>query len=220
MKTQANYIIMFDFETGGLPSKDTRAFYDIAAIEIALVVIDLRTLSIVEEKSFIFEDEYKEGLTYSKEAEDVHGITKEIRLSKGTDLKTIYKEIVALLKKYKNPRQLCNMGGHNISFDIPFLRNFFLYMKDDIDNYVKFWTDTLLWAHMASLEQENYQLHTCCVKYGIDLVNAHRALDDTKANAYLMIEFIKRLRGQGSDGNQGAALVDRDIVRFRDKFEL
>lgn len=198
MKTSAKYAIAFDFETGDLISATKKAFYDAAAVEIALVVIDLEQLSIVEEKSFIFKDEYKEGLSYSEQAELVHGITKEIRKSKGVELKEIYKYLVGLFKKYKNPRQLCHLLGHNIiSFDVPFLRNFFEYMGDDLDKYVKFYTDTMLLAHLSVLEQENYQLHTCCQINGIDLVNAHRALDDTKANALLFIEYVKRLRGQG-----------------------
>lgn len=215
MKTSAKYVIMFDFETGGIPNKDLRAFYDVAAIEIALVVIDLEKLSITEEKSFIFKDNYKDGLIYTKEAEAVHGITKEMREENGVELKTIYKEICNLFKKYKNPRQMCHMGGHNISFDIPFLKNFFEFMGDNIDNYVKFYSDTMLFAHMSALEQENYQLHTCCQLNGIDLVNAHRALDDTKANALLMIEYIKKLRGEGSSSKK-----EEKKSRFRETFAI
>lgn len=218
MKTSAKYVIMFDFESGGLPNKDLRAFYDIAAVEIALVVIDLESLSTIEEKSFIFKDNYKDGLIYSKEAEVVHGITKETREKNGIELKIIYKEICNLFKKYKNPRQMCHMGGHNISFDIPFLRNFFEYMGDNLDKYVKFYTDTMLLAHMSALEQENYQLHTCCQINGIDLVNAHRALDDTKANALLFIEYVKRLRGQGAESSSQESQGVKS--RFRETFAI
>lgn len=49
-------------------------------------------------------------------------------------------------------------------------------MNDDIDKYVKYYIDTMHWAHISSLEQENYQLGTCCQLAGIDLVDAHRAL--------------------------------------------
>ena len=206
---------MFDFESGGIPSKDKRAFYEIASVELAIVVIDVRTLEIVEEKNWIFEDEYKEDLIYAKEAEDVHGITKKIRQENGVPLKTIYKELKSIFSKYKNPRQLCCMSGHNISFDIPFLRNFFEYVGDDIDNYVKYWLDTMLLAHMSSLEQINYQLGTCCQINGIDLVDAHRALNDTAANAQLLISYIKRLRGQGVQSESKTKKV-----RYRENFQL
>lgn len=217
MKTSAKYGIVFDLETGDLISEKKRAFYDAAAIEIALVVVDFEKLSIVEEKSFIFKDEYKEDLSYSAQAEAVHGITKEIRIQNGVELKTIYKEICNLFKKYKNPRQMCHLIGHNIiSFDVPFLRNFFEYMGDNLDNYVKYYTDTMLFAHMSALEQENYQLGTCCQLNGIDLVNAHRALDDTKANALLMLEYVKKLRGEGGSSE----VKTEKKTRFRETFAI
>ena len=168
MKTSSKYVIVFDLETGGLPNKDKRAFYEIPAVEIALVVVDMEALSIVEEKSLMFERDYKEGLTYSAEAEAVHGITAEIQKEHGINLKEIYKELLALFKKYKNPRQLCTLCGHNaVGYDLPFVKNFFEYMKDDLDKYVKFCLDTMQIAHMSVLEQENYQLHTCCQINGI-----------------------------------------------------
>lgn len=207
---------MFDFETGGIPSKDKKAFYDIASVELAIVVINTINLSIIEEKSWIFEDNYKEDLIYTKEAEDVHGITQKIRQENGTPLKIIYKELKTIFAKYKNPRQLCCMSGHNISFDIPFLRNFFEYMKDNVDNYVKYWLDTLLLAHISNIEQINYQLGTCCQLNNIDLVDAHRALNDTAANAQLLISYIKRLRGQGQDNTDN----NKKKIRYRENFQL
>lgn len=218
MKTQCRYVIVVDTETSDLISKEKPAFDVVALMEVALVVVDLESLSIIEEKSFIFERDYKEGLIYSSQAEAVHGITAKIQEEKGISLKIIYKEICSLFKKYKNPRQLCHLAGHNIiSFDVPFLRNFFEYMGDDLDKYVKFYTDTMLLAHMSALEQENYQLHTCCQINGIDLVNAHRALDDTKANALLFIEYVKRLRGQGSVSQEEKK---ERKSRFRETFAI
>lgn len=219
MKTSSKYVIVFDTETGGLLNKDNQAFLDIALLELAIVVVDMESLSLIEEKSLMFERDYKEGLIYTTEAEAVHGITEKIQKEKGQSLKTIYKYMVDLFKKYKNPRQLCTLCGHNIvGYDMPFITNFFTYMNDDINKYVKFTIDTMQLAHMSALEQENYQLHTCCQLNGIDLVNAHRALDDTKANALLFIEYVKRLRGQGvkssSQESQGVK------SRFRETFAI
>lgn len=217
MKTSAKYIIVSDFETSGLCNKEKPAFDTIAAVEMAIVVIDLEKLSIVEEKSLMFERDYKEGLIYTEEAQAVHGITAEMQKENGLPLKTIYKELCSLFKKYKNPRQLCTIAGHNyVGYDFAFLKNFFKYMGDDIDNYVKFVLDTMLFAHMSALEQENYQLGTCCQLNGIDLVNAHRALDDTKANALLMLEYVKKLRGEGGSSE----VKTEKKTRFRETFAI
>lgn len=218
MKTSSKYVICFDIESGGLMSKDKPAFDAIALIEIALVVVNMETLSIAEKRSYIFERNYKDGLIYTKEAEEVHGITETIQQQKGIPLKEIYKEMKSLFSKYKNPRQLCTLVGHNIvGFDVPFIVNFFKYMGDDLNNYVKFYIDTMQVMHMISLEQQDYKLHTCCAIFNIDLVNAHRALDDTEANAKLFIEIVKRLRLEGSNESS----IDKPKrTTFRERFQL
>ena len=223
MKTSSEYIIFFDFETGGLPNKNARAFYEVPLVETAMVVVDMEKLEICEECSMIFESDYKEDLLpVSAEALAVHGITKEIQESKGVPLKEIYKKWLDLFKKYKNPRQMCTIAGHNaVGFDTPFLKNFFEYMGDSIDNYVKYYLDTMQIAHMAALEQQDYKLHTCCELFNIDIVNAHRALDDTKANALLGIEYIKLLRGINvSSSITNSTSQETGFTRFREKFQL
>lgn len=221
MKTSCKYIIVFDLETGGLCSKDKKAFYDVPIVEFAMVVIDMEKLEVCEECSLILEPDYKEGLTYEQQATDVHGITREIQESKGVSLKEVYKKWLELFKKYKNPRQLCTLAGHNIvGFDVPFVKNMFEYLGDDLDKYVKYQLDTMQIAHMAALEQQDYKLHTCCGLSNIDLVNAHRALDDTKANAYLLIEYVKSLRGINTSSSIVNVPQETGFTRFREKFQL
>ena len=62
----------------------------------------------------IFPYDYKEGLTYSEQATEVHGITKEVQEANFTPLKDIYKTCKEWFAKYKNPRQMCTLVGHNI----------------------------------------------------------------------------------------------------------
>lgn len=220
MKTSCNYILVYDFETGNLCNSKCIAFENAPCVEIAMVCIDMKTLEIVDELDRIFPYNYKEDLIYSEQATAVHGITEQMQEELTTPLKDIYKELKTWFTKYKNPRQLCTLAGHNIGgqstngFDNPFLRNFFTYMNDDIDKYVKYYIDTMHWAHISSLEQENYQLGTCCQLAGIDLVDAHRALNDTKANAHYLISCIKKLRGEGQ------IIQKVEQKRYRDSFQL
>ena len=93
-------------------------------------------------------------------------------------------------------------------------------MGDNIDNYVKYYLDTMQIAHMAALEQQDYKLHTCCELFNIDLVNAHRALDDTKANALLGIEYVKLLRGMNTSSTVNNVSQETGFIRFREKFQL
>lgn len=216
MKTASKFVIVFDTETGSLPSKENRAFYEVALIEATFCVVDMEKLEICEELDVMLPDEYKEGLIYSPQAEEVHGITKAIRQANGKPLKDCYKSILELYKKYKNPRQGITMVAHNHNFDKPFLENFFEFMGGNLEEYVKYWLDTMQFSHMAALEQSDYKLTTCCSEYGIDLIDAHRSSTDTRATAQLFIEFVKRLRGVGLSANNTA----EKIVRYRETFQL
>lgn len=217
MKTASKFVICYDHETGGLPSKVKLPFLNIPLVETAMVVVDMETLEICEEVNFMYQYNYKEDLEYSPQAEEVHGISKQIQDANGLPLKEIYKAQVDLFKKYKNPRQGVTLAGHNATgFDFPFSKNFFEYMGGNIEDHVKYQIDTMQFAHMAALEQTDYKLGTCCNEYNIDLVNAHRGLDDTRATAQLFIEFVKRLRGVGLSANNTA----EKTIRYRETFQL
>lgn len=139
----------------------------------------------------------------------------------GVDIKEIYKKTVEMFKKYKNPKQMVTLGGHNImSYDMPFMRNMFEYFGDDVDNYVRYYYDTLSMAHIAALEQDNYQLATCCAVNGIDLIGVHRALADTAANAQLFIQYVARIRGLMQNNSSNKEAGNEVVERFREKFYL
>lgn len=214
MKTASKYIIVVDTETGSIPSKENKAFYDVALIEATFCLIDMESLEIVEELDIMFPDNYKEGLIYAQQAEDVHGITQSIRIAKGIPLKDCYKKVLDFFKKAKNPRQGITLVAHNHNFDRPFLENFFEYMGGDLSEHVKYWLDTMQFAHMSALEQSDYKLGTCCSIHNIDLVDAHRSSTDTRATAQLFIEFVKRLR------NEGSAKKEETKTRYRERFQL
>ena len=215
MKTSAKYIIVADWETGGLPNSKQRAFFDVPAVEWAMSCVDLQILEIIDQYSAILPYNYKEDLVgYSEEATVVHGITREMQEANSVPLKEIYKTMKTWFTKYKNPRQMCTIGHNFVSFDKPFLENFFSYMQDDINNYVRFWLDTMNLAHLSALEQVDYKLGTCCQLAGVDLVEAHRAQQDVNANAMLLISYVKKLRGEGQVQGESKK------VRFRNTFEL
>ena len=126
MKTTANFMVVADTETGGLPCKaskgkpEKKAFFDVPLCEVALVAIDLVNLKIVDEYSEIISP-YKDGLEYSPEAERVHGLSLKHLTENGESVKNVYKSVKSFLTKYKNPRVGTILCGHNFQlFDIPF----------------------------------------------------------------------------------------------------
>ena len=213
MKSSIKYVIVADLETGGLPSKESRPFYEIPIIEIAMVIVDIETLLVVDKFTQIVKP-YKEGLIYSEQAAAVTGLSGDLIEKEGVDIKEFYKNIKNFIKKYSNKRLKSILCGHNFQmFDFPFLKNMFEYMGEDIGDYVGFIEDTMKIAYYSSLEQVNYKLATCCNESGIELIDGHRALVDTESNALLFVEYVKRLR------NQSVKTEVRE-ERFRDSFQI
>lgn len=219
MKSSCKYIIVADFETGGLPSKEKKAFYNIPMVEWAMSCVDMEKLEIIDRQDIIFPYDYKEDLEYSIQATEVHGITKTIQDANGIPLKEAFKIMKTWFSKYKNPRQQCTLAGHNfVAFDQPFLANFFEFMGDNIENYVRFYLDTMHLAHISALEQTDYKLGTCCQLADIDLVDAHRAQNDVDANAALLISYIKKLRGENQNATTSVSTEKK--IRYRETFQL
>ena len=207
-----NYLVI-DTETGGLPKGDKKAVYDYALTEIAVVAVS-QQLEIIDQTSWLIKP-YKEDLLYEKKAEEVSGISQQMCINEGLDASEVHKYFLAMLKKHKVGSQLPVIVMHNMRFDIPFLMNFFEFMKDDLTKYVKPEPeDTLKWARMCWPVSTNYKLGTCCENANITLQDAHRALTDTIATAKLWIYFQKNLRGVGQTS------ITKETPRFRDTFEL
>ena len=47
-------MIVYDFETGGLPSKEKQAFLDVPLVEMAMSCIDMKKLEIIDRVEMIF----------------------------------------------------------------------------------------------------------------------------------------------------------------------
>ena len=223
MNSTIRYVIVADTETGGLPSKggkgkpEKKAFSDIALCEIALVAVDLWEMKIVEEYDTIIAP-YAPGLEYSAGAEAVHGLSVPHLTANGVDVKEAYTATKDFLKRYTNKKIGAILAGHNFQlFDIPFFEGLFEFNNDNLWDYVKFVEDTMKMAWYRSVEQENYKLGTCCRLAGVELVDAHRALQDTRANALLFIKYIQSLRGTGETMT---AQTQQRKSRFRETFQL
>lgn len=92
-------------------------------------------------------------------------------------------------------------GGHNVlGFDIPILRN--NLKRIGLKMPERPFVDTLLIAKRYLKDLKNNKLGTVCSHYDIYIENAHRAVDDSKANA----EMLQKLIDDIFDGNIEEAL--------------
>ena len=200
----------FDLETGGLAADKN------PVLEIAIVVMNHELEEIGEYTSLI--KPYGD-LVIQPQALQANGLTLE-QLQNAPDSGVVAKEIAAFLKKFKVGKDKPVLCGHNIDkFDIPFLDNYLAAHKVKLADLVNtdFTIDTMWWSRIKWTESPNYKLGTCVQRLGIELVNAHRAVADTRANHQMVKQFLKLLRGQGSvEGGDNKSAP----VRFRETFKI
>ena len=204
-----NWIVL-DTETGGLSSDKN------LIVEIACCAIDTNLTDIGEYTSLI--KPYDNTKSIMSQALQANGLTLE-DINSGKDSKIVISELIDFFKKNKRGNKKPIIVGHNIDFDISFLVEFFSFHKKDITDFVEEKTeDTMWWSRYRWQESVNYKLGTCVSNAGLELVNAHRALTDTRATKELFKTFIRNLRGEGVSGNNVPDLAKNK--RYREKFQF
>lgn len=205
------YFICYDLETGGLdPSKNP-------ITEIALIVYDFETLKEVDR----FESLIKpyDNLTLEPKALEVTGITKEM-LKGGENIEDIVEVLIALFETYTEGNSKFKLQpilvGHNIQkFDNPFLEYTFNRQGLDLYTYIGGSQDTLnLGRARWAGQQKKFNLAACCKAAGIQVIDAHRAINDVEANKELHIYFINSMRNSGT----AARTENQDSPRLQFKF--
>ena len=87
------------------------------------------------------------------------------------------------------------LTAHNVSFDYGFMRSILKRTgRPYPDNPV---LDTLSLSRALYPGLKNHKLNTLCEKFGINLKNHHRSLDDAEATAELLLYMFKELKNKG-----------------------
>lgn len=206
MKSQIQNFVVFDIETGGLSSEKN------PILEIAACSFDIELNDIDEYESGIIN--VPEGKEITEGALKANGITRE-QIAKGRDPKEVVDEFYKYLGSLKKGNSKVVLVGQNIDkFDIPFICTFFNDYGKDISQVVNidFTIDTMRWGHVKYPELTNYKLGTLCEENKVELVNAHRAMNDTLATKELAKVFIRSLRSESN--------VKEKEVKYRKSFEF
>lgn len=199
-----NYFITFDIETGGLKAEKN------AVTEVAMIATNHLLEDVSEYESLI--KPYGD-YTIEEQALKATGMSLEL-IKTGKEVEEVVGEIAKYLTKHKVGRNKPILCGHNIAkFDIPFMIEMFRYCKRDFLSLINedFYIDTMWWGRIMWNESVNYKLSTCCDNAGVELVDAHRAMSDTRSNKDLVKYFLSNLRTEGSKNNQ---------KRFRETFQF
>lgn len=156
-------VIYFDTETTGLDFTDSRI------IELAMLIVEDGRI-----------EEYDEfinvGFDLPAKITEITGITDEMLITKGISEASVADD----LKRNLTPGTV--MIAHNCQFDLLFVYNLlkrhYPSQADDIVSSLD-WIDTV--TVLKDRKEFPHKLIDAVKHYGIEEVNFHRAIDDTKA---------------------------------------
>lgn len=218
MNPRCNPIMVFDFETGGF---DCRKQPAIEFAAIWLDPVDFKHIDSYEAVIKAYND-----MEIDPKALEVNGITPE-EIEDGEELAVVVKEIIArteAVNKGQMRGKKCILAGQSVQFDIGFLQAIFKETKQDLskifegakDFYGNFQpaaidTQYLGRTKHADSDKTAFGLSNLCSYENIDLVDAHRAMNDVISTVDLVINYMLSLR----EGNEGAK-----SYRYRDEFKF
>jgi len=203
------YFLVLDFETSGLPQDGAQP------IEMGAVLLDKKDLSTLSEfQVFVLFDQ--ERFTWSQDAEDTHGITREALQECGVPLRDAWGAFLDWVGGWIDlgAQGEVMLAGHNVQFDLRFLQ-ILAECPPDAD-LMPPWAcftvrDTMQWASLiaqAQIEAHGFgaapfldpetgrpslSLEAVASSLGIDHPDAHSALADARATAQIMRKLLDHL---------------------------
>lgn len=187
---KGNFIIL-DCETGGLD------FTQNPITQIALLGVDLNGKEIGRFETYI---KPYENLVITDTAAQSSLLDRN-KLSNGLTNKEAVKLIIEFCKKVAGKMSKFNLPvlvGHNIPFDIGFVQALFFFAGKDMAEYfsnsngVFHHVDTQQLSKRAWPEESSLKLGICCERAGIQLADAHGAMNDVVATKKLFDFFFQR----------------------------
>ena len=187
--------IVFDTETTGLNAAE-KTIIEIAAVK-------MKGREIIDEWTELIDP----GVEFSAKITELTHITNEMVRGKRK-----LAEVLADFRAFVGDGVLV---AHNAEFDLGFLKA--SAKRLDLEPWTNVSLDTLSLARKLYPHEKAYRLGSLAKKFDVDLINAHRALDDTVALAKIYQHMLKEMeqRGYGALSvlNQNDGDVDYSRVR-------
>jgi len=164
--------VVFDVETTGLNAAEN------TIIEIAAV--KMKGTEIIDKWTELIDP----GHPIGAKTTEITGITTEMVAGKPT--------IDVVLPQFKEFAGDAILVAHNAEFDQGFINA--CALRIGMGTWKNPFLDTLPLARMLYPGMRNYRLGTIAKKLNVELINAHRALDDTVALAQVFQHMLKEVR--------------------------
>ncbi len=167
--------VVFDTETTGLNAAE-HTIIEIAAVK-------MKGLEIIDQWTELIDPQ----LAIGPKTTEITGITNEMLRGKET--------IDVVLRRFKEFTGDAILVAHNAEFDKNFINA--CAKRIGMEPWNNPFLDTLPLARMLYKDMRNYRLGTLAKRFNVDLVNAHRALDDTVALAHVFQYMLKDIKEAG-----------------------
>jgi DNA polymerase III subunit alpha, Gram-positive type len=187
--------VVFDTETTGLNAAE-HTIIEIAAVKI-------QGGEIVDQWSELIDPE----VPISAKITEITNITNEMVRGK--------RKLQEVLPDFREFVGDAVLVAHNAEFDLGFLQA--SAKRIGMEKWTNVILDTLPLARKLYPHEKNYRLGTLAKKFEVELIHAHRALDDTVALAKVFLYMLKDLRAKGlerlSQLNENDGEIDYTRVR-------
>jgi DNA polymerase III epsilon subunit family exonuclease len=190
----ANYkFVVVDVETGGLdPEKHS-------ILSIGAVILENGV--IIDEHEVLLKEVGL--LSTTPEALKVNGLTEAVILRDGMDIRDAMTYFTRFLTN-NNIFSRATLAGHNVGFDIGFLKRWYRLTGRERDFGKQFSyrsVDTIAAAHLLQIADRlpstlSLSLNSLCEHFGITIRSEtrHNALEDSRATAKLFVALSDMLR--------------------------
>lgn len=192
-RPEMDYILGMDCETTGINFDSYQPSKGHQAISWGFLVIDARTLEIIEELYFEIKwnDEMKakrkENPYFSDKAEGIHGLTYDYLEENGIEEEEAARQIASLIYKYWGPNNtISSLGANTVKFDMDFFMS--LLNKFGIDPRIAARhvdSHSIGFATVGSFSTDEF-----FTTMGLEKRKKHNSLEDVK----MTLEAIRRVR--------------------------
>ena len=181
-----NRYVFIDTETGGtIPQKHS-------LLQIGLVIWDYNDGIIAKKQFFIKHKRY----FVTKEAKKINKFNREEHNKLAQEPAVVIEELLSFLQNYFSKEVYVLIIGHNVQFDVSFLKEFFKKNKRSFNQYFSHRTIDTYSVYktmvIAGRIKENLNSSADVFKYyNIKIENRHSAIDDCLATVELYEKLLK-----------------------------
>ena len=194
--TTDHYFFSIGIHTGGLPNQlHLDAYTRVALCSLTFVVIENRSLDIVDEKTWLFKP-YEKDLIYNHRATSYNGLTHQHCKENGVELKEAFHDIIKFCDQFWYANEKHVLVGHNLNHFILdfFLQLFEAHKVDPLDYFAEDYIDTLMLSKLINVGNASHSLHESCFMEQIAMSKNFDLQESARLTAKLWIKYLKKLR--------------------------